>query len=161
MKGLPASIEIAWGVRELSGRGPKRGLSLQQITEAAVKVASSDGLDAVSMSRVAAELGVATMSLYRYAATKDELLALMVDAVFQDHPVIAPRDRWRAALSRWAREHLAVLRRHLRKRIPRLSVVLHFLFGLARFARLHRRGRGKVPSLSRSVGARDDQQPAP
>lgn len=111
-KGLPASIETAWGIRERPARGPKRGLSLDRIVGAAVEVASSEGLAAVSMSRLAAELGAATMSLYRYVATKDELLALMVDAAFEAPPAAVPRERWRAALSRWAREHLAVLRRH-------------------------------------------------
>jgi AcrR family transcriptional regulator len=109
---LPPGIEIAWGIRERSGKGPKRGMSLNRIVEAAVAVASSDGIAAVSMSRIATELGAATMSLYRYVATKDELLALMVDAVFQSPPALAPRQRWRVALSRWAREHLAVLRQH-------------------------------------------------
>ena len=111
-KDLPASVETAWGIRERPAKGPKPGLSLSQIVDAAVQVASSDGLGAVSMSRVATELGAATMSLYRYVATKDELLTLMVDAVFKDPPAMVPRERWRAALSRWAREHLAVLRRH-------------------------------------------------
>jgi AcrR family transcriptional regulator len=111
-KGLPASIETAWGIRERPIKGPKRRLTLNGIVEAAMEVASSEGLDAVSMSRIATELGAATMSLYRYVATKDELLALMVDAAFQHPPATVPRERWRAALSRWAGEHLAVLRRH-------------------------------------------------
>jgi AcrR family transcriptional regulator len=111
-KSLPASIETAWGIRERPGKGPKPGLSLERIVEAGVTVASAEGLAAVSMSRVAAELGAATMALYRYVATKDELLALMVDAVYHTPPAANPRERWRAALSRWAREHLAVLRRH-------------------------------------------------
>ena len=58
--GLPASIETAWGIREPPGKGPKRGLSLDRIVSAAVDVASSEGLEAVSMSRIAAELGAAT-----------------------------------------------------------------------------------------------------
>lgn len=112
-KDLPVSIEVAWGIRERPAKGPKRGLSLEQIIEAAVRVASTEGLAAVSMSRVAAELGAATMALYRYVATKDELLALMVDAAFQTPPAApSPRAEWRVALSRWAREHLAVLRCH-------------------------------------------------
>jgi AcrR family transcriptional regulator len=111
-KGLPASIETAWGIRERPTKGPKRRLTLNRIVEAAMEVASSEGLAAVSMSRIATELGVATMSLYRYVATKDELLALMVDAAFQHPPATVPRERWRAALSRWAGEHLAVLHRH-------------------------------------------------
>jgi AcrR family transcriptional regulator len=110
---LPASIEAAWGIRERSRKGPKRGLSLKQIVDAAVKVASAEGLAAVSMSRIATELGTATMSLYRYLGSKNELLVLMTDAVFQSPPATRqPNEGWRAALTRWAREHLAVLRRH-------------------------------------------------
>ena len=63
---LPASIEAAWGLRERPHRGPKPGLSLARIVEAGVQVAEAEGLAAVSMSRVAAELGAAPMSLYRY-----------------------------------------------------------------------------------------------
>jgi AcrR family transcriptional regulator len=111
-KGLPASVETAWGIRERSAKGPKPGLSLERIVDAAVEVASSEGLAAVSMSRIAAELDAATMSLYRYVATKDELLALMVDAVCATPPTANPRERWRAAVARWAREHFAVLRRY-------------------------------------------------
>jgi AcrR family transcriptional regulator len=110
--GLPASIEAAWGLRQRPNKGPKRGLSLERIVEAAVKVAVSDGLAAVSMNRVATELGASTMSLYRYVAAKDELLALMVDAVAGTPPAAPPDEGWRAGLSRWAWAYLAILRRH-------------------------------------------------
>jgi AcrR family transcriptional regulator len=110
---LPASFQAAWGIEAPSDKGPKPSLSLPRIVEAAVKIASADGLGAVSMSRVASELGVATMSLYRYVSAKDELLALMMDAAFETPPAPAePKEGWRRALSRWARQHLAVLRRH-------------------------------------------------
>lgn len=111
--GLPASIAAAWGVRERPSKGPKRGLSLARIVEAAIKVAVSQGLGAVSMSRVAGELGAATMALYRYVATKDELLMLMVDAAAGLPPAVRERDEgWRKSLARWASAYLAVLRRH-------------------------------------------------
>jgi AcrR family transcriptional regulator len=111
--GLPASLEAAWGLRARPSKGPKRGLSLEQIVEAAVKIASSDGLEAVSMGRVAGDLGVSTMSLYRYVAAKDELLALMVDATAASPPAApAPGEGWRAGLSRWARAELDIYRRH-------------------------------------------------
>jgi AcrR family transcriptional regulator len=111
--GLPASIEAAWGLRGRPAKGPKPGLSLRRIVEAAVKVADSDGLAAISMGRVAAELGAATMSLYRYVAAKDELLALMVDAAAGPPP--APPtggEGWREGLSRWAWSELGMHRRH-------------------------------------------------
>jgi AcrR family transcriptional regulator len=88
-------------------------LSLATIVEAGLRVAVTDGLAAVSMSRVAKELGAATMSLYRHVSAKDELLAHMVDAAFAAGPPPAePDETWRAGLTRWAHAHLAILRRH-------------------------------------------------
>ena len=110
---LPRSLQIAWGIAPRQDKGPKPALTVARIVGAAVELASSDGLDAVSMSRVADRLGVATMSLYRYVRAKDELLALMVDAVFDSPPPsVSAGEGWRKALSRWARAHLAVLRRY-------------------------------------------------
>jgi AcrR family transcriptional regulator len=110
---LPASIEAAWGLRERPHKGPKPGLSLRRIVAAGVKVAESEGLAAVSMSRVAAELGAAPMSLYRYVSAKDELVALMVDAVWGEPPAPgAPGEDWREGLSRWAWAFRAVLYAH-------------------------------------------------
>ena len=111
--GLPASIEAAWGRRERPGKGPKPGLSLGQIVDAAVRVARSEGLAAVSMARVAEQLGSSTMSLYRYVAAKDELLALMVDAaVGPPPPATDPDESWRAGLSRWAWAYHDRMRQH-------------------------------------------------
>ena len=111
-KRLSPGIEAAWGIRQPPVKGPRPGLTLERITGAAVKAASSEGLSAVSMSRVAAKLGVATMSLYRYVRSKNELLALMVDDVFRTAPDTAGTSDWRRAMALWAREHLAVLRRY-------------------------------------------------
>jgi AcrR family transcriptional regulator len=111
--GLPASIETAWGLRERPSKGPKPGLTLQRIVDAAVKVADAEGLGAVSMSRVAADLGASTMSLYRYVAAKDELLALMMDAAGGPPPAVpAAGEGWREGLSRWAWAELDFHRRH-------------------------------------------------
>lgn len=110
--GLPASFEMVWGVRDRPTKGPKRGLSLEQVVEAGVRVASGEGLAAVSMSRVAGELGTSAMSLYRYVASKDELLLLMVDAALGDSPE-PPLDKpWRAGLEWWARTELTAYRAH-------------------------------------------------
>lgn len=108
--GLPASIETAWGLRPQSRKGPKRGLSLERIVEAGIAVASADGLEAVSMGRVATELGSSAMSLYRYVAAKDELIALMVDAAYGTPPPAQPGEDWRAGLTRWAWGNLRAMR---------------------------------------------------
>jgi AcrR family transcriptional regulator len=110
---IPRSVAAAWRGKEPASRGRRPGLSLATIVEAGLRVATADGLGAVSMSRVANELGAATMSLYRHVSAKDELLAHMVDAAFAAAPdPPAPDETWRAGLTRWALAHLAVLRRH-------------------------------------------------
>jgi AcrR family transcriptional regulator len=115
---LPGSVAAAWGVRERPHKGPKPGLSLGRIVEAAVRVADTEGLDAVSMGRVAAELGTAPMSLYRHVSAKEELLTLMVDAAWgpgPDGPVPGgpvPGEGWRAGLARWAWALRTGARRH-------------------------------------------------
>ena len=99
---LPPSIELAWGLREVGSRGPRRGLTLERIVAAGVAVAQSEGVGALSMARIAKELGVGTMSLYRYVAAKDELLTMMVDTALGTPPPPAPGEDWRAGLTRWA-----------------------------------------------------------
>jgi AcrR family transcriptional regulator len=110
---MPGSGAAAWGVKEPPGKGPKPGLTLGRIVAAAIKIASRDGIGAVSMSRVAAALGASTMSLYRYVNAKDELVKLMVDAAWGPPPAAGPPDEgWRGALSRWAWGMRAAFRRH-------------------------------------------------
>jgi len=101
--GLPASFEMAWGVRDRPTKGPKRGLSLAQIVDAGVRVANAEGIGGVSMSRVAGELGTSAMSLYRYVASKDELLWLMIDGAFGQMDAAEPTEgTWRERLGQWA-----------------------------------------------------------
>lgn len=109
---LSAGIERAWGRRPLPRKGPKPGLDLDAIVAAAVGLAQSDGLGAVSMSRVAATLGVSTMALYSYLDSKDELLALMVDHACGKPPEHLARKGWRDNLARWASTLLDGYRRH-------------------------------------------------
>lgn len=85
--------------------GPKPGLTLDRIVATAITVADADGLVAVSMRRVAIELGVGTMSLYRYVPGKGELLDLMLDKV-SDPGEVAERMAgldWRGVLETYAR----------------------------------------------------------
>jgi AcrR family transcriptional regulator len=113
MPELPGSVAAAWGLRERPGKGPKRGLSLAQIVNAGRHVAAADGLAAVSMSRVAAELGVGTMSLYRYVDSKRELVDLMVDSALGPPPPSDPGASWRQGMSGWAWAQLAGYRANL------------------------------------------------
>ncbi|MEU9232247.1 TetR/AcrR family transcriptional regulator [Streptomyces subrutilus] len=115
--GLPASLEMAWGLRERPGKGPRPTLTLTRIVDAAVALAAGEGMEAVSMGRVAKELGVSTMSLYRYVTAKEELYILMSDAGVGPPPAPAPVPvpaggegrGWRELLSEWAYAQRAVL----------------------------------------------------
>ncbi|SOD63633.1 transcriptional regulator, TetR family [Streptomyces zhaozhouensis] len=104
---ISRSLELLWRGRGQRSRGPKPGLSLDAIVSAAVRLADREGLTALSMRRVAAELGVGTMSLYRYVPAKTELLYLMLDHVSapssHDEAETAG-ESWLARLERIGRE---------------------------------------------------------
>jgi AcrR family transcriptional regulator len=88
-------------------------LSRERIVAAAVAVADAEGLDGVSMRRVATELGAAPMSLYRHVATKDDLLLHMMDAAIGESELPAePPGDWRARVELVGRRLWAVFRRH-------------------------------------------------
>lgn len=92
----------------------RRTLGREQVLRTAIAVADAEGLDAVSMRRVAAELDVGPMSLYRHVASKDELVTQMADAVFGEPELPAPGPAgWRAELELIARLQWALCRRHL------------------------------------------------
>lgn len=106
------SLALMWQEEERQRRGQEPRLSVRRIVDAAIAVADTEGLEAVSMRRVAAALEVGTMSLYRYVPGKEELLDLMLDRVIgDDDPEPFPTD-WRAALERFARETWALYRQH-------------------------------------------------
>ncbi|MEV6227545.1 TetR/AcrR family transcriptional regulator C-terminal domain-containing protein [Saccharopolyspora shandongensis] len=87
--------------------------SRERIVHTAIGIADREGRAAVSMRRVAAELGVGTMSLYRHVPDKDELLRLMADAAFAETPLPGAGHRgWRARLEELARRQWATYRRH-------------------------------------------------
>lgn len=109
---LSAGIERAWGRRPQPRKGPKPSLNLDAIVAAAIDLAQTGGLAAVSMSRVASKLGVSTMSLYGYLETKDELLALMVDHACGTPPEPDDEKGWRDNLRQWATTLFDGYRRH-------------------------------------------------
>jgi AcrR family transcriptional regulator len=88
-----------WARDEPRGRGPRAPLSRAQIVQTALKIADEEGLEAVSIRRIARELRSGAMSLYHYFDSRDELLDLMADTVAGEMlvPGELPRD-WREAL---------------------------------------------------------------
>ncbi|WP_020578223.1 TetR/AcrR family transcriptional regulator [Actinopolymorpha alba] len=111
---LRRSIDLLWGPSERPARGPKPSLTLDRIVEAAIAAADRDGIGALSMRRVAGELGVGAMSLYRYVPGKAELLALMLDRlILPGEDVTQAADKgWRELLEAVARDSYRLYLRH-------------------------------------------------
>ncbi|TVT49445.1 TetR/AcrR family transcriptional regulator [Amycolatopsis rhizosphaerae] len=101
---------LVWERPEPPNRPVPAPLSRERIVRAAMRLADADGLDAVSLRKVAASLEVGPMRLYGYIATKDELLDLMVDAVYGE---IRPAgDGWREVLRSLAETTRQAVHRH-------------------------------------------------
>lgn len=108
------SMELLWGMASKRTRGPKQGTNLETVVRAAIELADAEGLDAVSMRRVAERLGLGTMSLYTYVPGKGELLDLMLDTVYAERsvlPATAARTP-RLALEALAHDQWAFHQRH-------------------------------------------------
>ncbi len=90
----------------------RRAPSVEQFVARAIAIADADGLAAVTMRRVAAELRSGTASLYRYVTNRDELVDLMVDAVRGEVEPPAPTGDWRADLTAVARRQRVTLLQH-------------------------------------------------
>jgi AcrR family transcriptional regulator len=108
--GGPGSV---WELPERGSRGPKPRHDRASIAAAAVRIADADGLEALTMRRVASALGIATMSLYNYIPAKEHLSQLMIDQLageyaYPDHP---PADE-RSAIADLARQARDIARRH-------------------------------------------------
>jgi AcrR family transcriptional regulator len=123
MAGRAAVPEVIWTRPERAGRGPKAAFSRGDIAAAAVRIADAEGLDAVSMRHVAAELGCGTMSLYNYVPRKEDLYELMVDAISGEHELWEPSGDWRADMLRVAHQTRALMYRH--PWLPRLMSPVH------------------------------------
>lgn len=107
------SMTLLWGTGEPPGRGPKPGLTVDGITAAAIEVADAEGLSALSMRRVADQLGKSPMALYTYVPGKAELLDLMLDRVLAELPTEHPTEGgWRAAAEVAAHTSWAFYQRH-------------------------------------------------
>jgi len=105
--------ELIWLRPERATRGPAPAHSRAAIAAAAIALADAEGLPGVSMRKIAAALGIGTMSLYTYVPKKEHLFDLMLDAVAGEWqlPERPTGDR-RADLAAFARQGLAAMRRH-------------------------------------------------
>ena len=103
--------EFLWTARSKPTRGPKPTLTLDQIADAAIAIADAEGLAAVSMQRVAADLGYTKMSLYRYLPGKTELVAAMLERGMAEKPDLSGK-QWRDALTTWSELLLAKFAQH-------------------------------------------------
>lgn len=89
-----------------------RGLTREEIVAIAIAIADAEGVDAISMRRIARELSVGVMSLYWYVASKEELHDLMLEAFEGEIAVPEPSGDWRADLGNFARSTRAGMLRH-------------------------------------------------
>jgi len=93
--------------------GPRQQLSIGQVVAAATALADADGLEAVTMRRVAQDLEVAPMTLYTYVPGKAELLDLMLDAAYLRMPRADTTGQpWRQRLAAIAAENRALFETH-------------------------------------------------
>ncbi|GGK84926.1 TetR family transcriptional regulator [Planomonospora parontospora subsp. parontospora] len=108
------SLALLWSSHSRPGRS---GLTVRAIIEAAIGIADTEGLDAVSMRQVAERLGVGTMSLYTHVPGKAELTDLMVDTAYGrlyddvDAPAAQPGG-WRGGMEFVAARNWDLYRRH-------------------------------------------------
>ena len=111
--GQAGIAELLWGMRERPARGPKPAFSIGHIARVAVDIADTDGVQAVSMQRVASELQFTKMAMYRYVSGKAELLAVMIEEAVGEPPDLRRvAGGWRPRLEEWARCMWAAWDRH-------------------------------------------------
>ncbi|MGW0247646.1 TetR/AcrR family transcriptional regulator [Nocardia goodfellowii] len=109
---IPKSLALLWGLDGAGERGPKRGLSLEQILDTAIAIGDAEGLAAISMGRIAKELGFTAMSLYRYVDSKKTLFDMLLDRAIGLPPETVSGESWRESLRRWALAEYEALERH-------------------------------------------------
>ena len=107
------SMQLLWGTAQSPTRGPKPELNAGSVAIAAVELADAEGLDGLSMRKVAERLGKSPMSLYTYVPGKAELLDLMLDTVYAELPKdYSLENGWRAALEASTRAGWAFYQNH-------------------------------------------------
>lgn len=108
----PPEGDFIWFRPDRARRGPRPTLSREEITRVAIELADTEGLDAVSMRRIAATLAAGATSLYWYVSSKEDLYELMVDEVVGEIRVPEPSGDWQHDLREIAGAIHAMLQRH-------------------------------------------------
>lgn len=98
--------------RDQSQPASDAGLSKQLVVREAIRLADNEGVDGLSMRRLAGALGAGAMSLYHYVASKDELLDAMIDIVFTEVELPPADTEWQSAMRQRAISARKVLARH-------------------------------------------------
>jgi AcrR family transcriptional regulator len=107
---LPPGVALAWGELPAPRRGPKPAHSVEEIIAAAVALADAHGIDGVSLPKLGARLGISANALYRYLASKDELLVLLTEVGWGPPPPdLAGHADWRSGAEAWTRALMARL----------------------------------------------------
>ena len=109
---MERQLDVIWLRPGQAAVGRRAQRNIAEITAAAIEVADREGLDALSMRRLAAELGTGAASLYRYVATREDLLDLMTDETATEFDFPAPSGDWQADLLSLARQARGIMRRH-------------------------------------------------
>lgn len=150
-------MNLVWERPEPPSRAAPTPLSRDAIVRAAVTLADREGLESVSLRKVAAALDAGPMRLYGYLSTKEELLDLMVDAAYAEMALPRTPEDWRDALRTLARGTRSVALRHewladLLGGRPHLGphALAHLEASLAAFA-----GVADIDTAWRAVGTLD------
>lgn len=91
---------------------PDAGLSKQRVVAEALRLADREGVEGLSMRRLATALDAGAMSLYHYVASKEELLDAMIDIVFEEIDLPPEQTDWQSAMRQRAVSARQVLARH-------------------------------------------------
>jgi AcrR family transcriptional regulator len=105
--------ELLWRTEPEPVKVERPRLGINSILASAIAIADAEGLDALSMQRIASELGYTPMALYRHIPSKAHLIAAMTDATYGTPPVPTSRRRsWRTEVESWVTALWRLYERH-------------------------------------------------
>ena len=140
-------------------RGRPPAHTRDQVVDAAIAVADTEGLAAVTMRRIATEIGAGAMSLYTYVPDKDRLVDLMVDRVGGSVPLPAATGDWRTDLLALTEMQRALMHRHPwlpsalpNRRLTGTNTLAYLEAGLAALAPTDLAGTAKLEILALLTG---------